>query len=182
MTGKIRERAYPRHRRGVEKSDRGMEKTMISKKLKIIFGFSIPLFIAHGMEEYIMGFYDMSPDFLFVFSPLFAMPEGPALFLLLQIMVWLLLSISFLLIFGGLWPRRVMTLLGLLYVYELHHFIDAFRASGYAPGLITALVFPVFAVLFWREFWKTRNIETPKSPAGAGLERMKAPSSLCHGA
>ena len=132
---------------------------MISSRLKIIFGLSVPVFIAHGIEEYLMGFYDMSPDFLFVFSPLLVMPERQALFLLLQIMVWLLLGISFLLVLGGVWTRHVIILLGLLYVYELHHFIDAFRAGGYAPGLITALAFPVFAVLFWREFWK------PKSPA-----------------
>ena len=139
---------------------------MISKKLKIIFGLSVPVFIAHGIEEYMMRFYDMSPDFLFVFTPLFPMPERQALFLLLQIIVWLMLGISFLLVLGGAWPRRIIILLGLLYIYELHHFIDAFRAGGYAPGLITALIFPVFAFLFWKEFLKTHKaVIPPKSPA-----------------
>lgn len=131
-----------------------MEKIMISSKLKTIFGVSIPLFIAHGIEEYVVGFYDIDPYSLFVFRPFVEMSVNQATFLLFQVMVWLLLGISFLLISGAKWQSRLMFLPGLVYIFELHHIIKAIFAGGYYPGLITALGFPVIAFFFWRELWK----------------------------
>ncbi len=40
---------------------------MISQKLKTIFCISIPVFIAHGLEEYFNGFYNTDSSFRFFF-------------------------------------------------------------------------------------------------------------------
>ena len=124
---------------------------MISSKLKTIFGISVLLFVAHGLEEYLTGFYNIDSHFSFVFRPLFAMPIEQATFLLFQIMIWFLFSFCFLLVSGEKWQIRLMTLLGFGYLYELHHIIKAVYVGGYYPGLITALTFPILAFFYWRE-------------------------------
>lgn len=131
---------------------------MISSKLKTIFGLSIPLFIAHGLEEYFTGFYNIDSHFLFVFRRFVDISVYQATFLIFQIMIWLLFSISFLLISGVKWQLRLMILLGLGYIYETHHIMKAIYFSSYYPGLITALGFPIIAFFFWREL--IRNLRS----------------------
>ena len=41
---------------------------MISQKLKTLFYISIPVFIAHGLEEFFNGFYNVDWSFRFVFG------------------------------------------------------------------------------------------------------------------
>jgi len=124
---------------------------MISNRLKIIFALSIPIFIAHGLEEYFTGFFNADNIFRFVFSPFETMPVLQASFLLFQIMLWLLLIISLLLITSEKWQFRLMIIPGLIYIFELHHLWKALISWGYYPGLITALFFPIIAFLFWKE-------------------------------
>ena len=127
---------------------------MISNKLKTIFGLSVPLFIAHGLEEYFTGFYDIDSHFLYVFRPILYMPMNQGVFLTFQIMIWLLFIFSFLLVSGIKWQLRLMLLLGFGYFYEMHHIYKAIAVGGYYPGVITALGFPFFTYFFWKEFWK----------------------------
>ena len=62
---------------------------MISKKLKSIFAISVVFWIAHGLEEYFTGFYDVDWS-LRVFSGLLEKMSVPqATFLVFQIMLWL---------------------------------------------------------------------------------------------
>ena len=127
---------------------------MISKKLKNIFLVSIPVFIAHGLEEYFNNFYNKDPIFKFLFKPFEIMSVPQATFLLLQIMLWLLLIISFLLIASEKWQLRLMIILGLIYIFELHHFLEALIHGGYYPGVITAIAFPIIGFAFWKELLK----------------------------
>lgn len=125
---------------------------MISARLKTIFALSIPLFIVHGTEEFITRFYDTDSWDQFLFGPLAAMSTHQAMFVTFQVMVWLLLIVSFFLILDERWRLRMLAILGLVYVFELHHSIKAVLAWSYYPGLITSLGFPILAVLFWREW------------------------------
>ena len=127
---------------------------MISGKLKDIFLISILVFIAHGLEEYFNNFYNIDPIFRFVFKPFETMSVPQATFLLLQIMLWLLLVISFLLISNEKWQLRLMAIPGLVYIFELHHFWEALIHGGYYPGVITAIAFPIIGFLFWKELLK----------------------------
>ena len=127
---------------------------MISKKLRIIFVASIPVFIAHGLEEYFTGFYNVDGIFKFVFQPFESMTIPQATFLLFQIMIWLLLIVSALLITNSKWQLRLMIIPGLIYIFEFHHIWKALTSGSYYPGVITAISFPILAFLFWKQLLK----------------------------
>lgn len=128
---------------------------MISTRLKIIFLVSIPFFIAHGLEEYFTGFYDSDMFSRFVFGVFESMPVLQATFLLFQLMIWLLFVISSLLIYGGRWPLRLMIVLGLVFIFELHHLAKAIFFVGYYPGIATASALYVIGFFFWTELIKS---------------------------
>lgn len=127
---------------------------MISKKLKTVFLISIPVFIAHGLEEYFNGFYNVDSSFKFFFHYFETMSVPQATFLLFQIMIWLLLIVSFLLILNGKWQLRLMVVLGLIYIFELHHLWKAFISWSYYPGAITSIAFLIIGFVFWKELLK----------------------------
>lgn len=128
---------------------------MISRRLKIIFGLSIPLFILHGIEEYRTGFYKDSELNQLIFGPFLEMSWHQVMFATFQVMFWLLLVVSFLLVASERWRLRMMVVLGLAYILELHHIWKAIASWSYYPGLITALAFPVIGFFFWRELIKS---------------------------
>lgn len=129
---------------------------MISNKLKTIFALSIPVFIAHGIEEFATHFYDIDAHDQAIFGTLFSnLSTHGATFVTFQIMLWLLLIISFLLLLGEKWQFRVLAIAGVIYIYELHHIIKAVSVGGYYPGVITTLAFPIIAYFFWREWFRT---------------------------
>jgi len=123
----------------------------MSRKLKIIFSIIVLLFIFHGLEEYFTGFYKVSRQFLYVFSPLFSMSVQQATFLLFQISLWLTLILSVLLIASERWRICLMVIPGIIVFYEVHHIIEAFITGGYYPGLITAIILPILGIFFWKE-------------------------------
>lgn len=131
---------------------------MTTKKLKSIFGFSILLFIAHGLEEYFNNFYSIDPQVAFMFKPFLSLASYQTSFLIFQILLWALLVIIFFSI--KTLPRWIAIIFGIIYVYETYHIIKAIEVGGYYPGLITALAFPVIAFLYWRQLIKSfsRNI------------------------
>jgi|SRR3989338_5857871 len=131
---------------------------MISRKLKIIFGLSIPLFILHGIEEFRTGFYSNNELYQFVFGPFLGMSWHQVMFATFQVMFWLLLVVSFLLVASERWRFRMMVVLGLVYIVELHHIWKAVISWSYYPGLITALAFPVIGFFFWRELIKSWRV------------------------
>jgi len=131
---------------------------MITNKIKIIFGLSIPLFILHGIEEFTTHFYDIDIHSGAVFGYLSGLSNHGATFVTFQVMLWLLLVISFLLLLGEKWRLNVLALAGLVYVYELHHIYKAVMVGEYYPGLYTALLFPVIAIFFWKEWFKTKKL------------------------
>lgn len=127
---------------------------MITRRLKIIFGLSIPLFILHGIEEFRTGFYEADAVSEFIFRPLERMNEHEVMFITFQVMFWLLLVVAFLMTISEGWRLRMMFVLGVIYVVELHHVWKALAVGGYYPGLYTALLFPIVGFFFWRELIK----------------------------
>lgn len=127
---------------------------MISPRLKVIFGLSVPLFAIHGIEEYFTGFYKADAWDMVVFGPIISMDAHRAMFATFEIMLVLLLTISFLLILGEKWRFHILAILGLIYLFELRHVIKAFLAWAYYPGVISSLFFPILAYFFWKEWFK----------------------------
>ncbi|HCB35095.1 MAG TPA: hypothetical protein DEP25_00460, partial [Candidatus Taylorbacteria bacterium] len=115
------------------------------------FGLSIPLFILHGIEEYRTGFYNVDKLYQFIFRPFSEMSGNQVMFITFQIMLWLLLVVSFLLVASERWRLRMIAVLGVVYILELQHIWKAVVSWSYHPGLITALAFPVIGFFFWRE-------------------------------
>lgn len=136
---------------------------MITTKLKTIFGLSILLFIAHGIEEFVTHFYDTDAWDQAIFGNFFGyLSTHGATFITFQVMLWLLLIISFLLLSGEKWQFRILAIVGVIYIYELHHIIKAVSVGGYYPGLVTALVFPGIAYFFWREWLRIFQLSSLK--------------------
>jgi hypothetical protein len=126
--------------------------TMITNRLKTIFGLSIPLFIAHGVEEILTGFYTLDQWDEWIFGLLAFTSIHEAMFTTFQVMLWLLLITAFLLLLNERMRFYVLGLAGFIYLFELHHIVKAILAGGYYPGLITSLAFPVVAYFFWKEW------------------------------
>ncbi|MBY0473342.1 HXXEE domain-containing protein [Patescibacteria group bacterium] len=131
---------------------------MITNKLKYIFALSIPLFIAHGIEEYLTGFYNLDQWDEWIFGLLPFTSIHQAMFATFQVMFWLLLLVSLILLFSERTRLYALGLVGVIYIFELHHLVKALFSGGYYPGLITALLFPIVAFFFWREFIKNKRI------------------------
>ena len=132
----------------------------MTQKLKNIFLLSIILFIAHGTEELATGLYNVDRHVKFMFGFVENLTSIHAAFSVFQIMLWLILIISYLLILGPKWQLRLMFIPGLVFIYELHHIYKAIMVGGYYSGLITALLFPIVAFFFWKELIK--NISEPQ--------------------
>lgn len=127
---------------------------MVSQKLQLIFLLSIPVSIVHGIEEYITGFYQTDNFTRLFFSYSENMTATQASFVTFQIMIWLLLIISAILITKPKWHFYIMVNPGLVYIFELHHIIKAAMIGSYYPGLITALLFPVIGFFYWKQLIK----------------------------
>jgi len=136
---------------------------MISTRLKNIVALSIPLFISHGLEEIVTGFYHVDSHSLFVFHYLNSLPAPQAVFVLFQIMLWLTLLIAYALILGPQWHIRLLTILGIGFIYELHHLYKAFVVGGYYPGIITAIPLYIVGFFFWRELIKNHRCHIQKT-------------------
>ena len=130
---------------------------MITTRLKVLFALSIPLFIVHGIEEILTGFYAVDAWDQFLFTPFATLSPHGVMFVTFQLMFWLLLVVSLVLLSGEHWRLRMLGIIGLVYVFELHHPIKAILAGGYYPGLITSLFFPVLAYFFWKEWLRVRS-------------------------
>ena len=124
---------------------------MASRKLKLLFAISVAVFMAHGLEELFTDFYRMDRHYHMLFGVFEGMPVYKATFLLFNLMMWLWLITSLLLITHPKWQLRLAFLPMLLYIFELHHLLDIAQAKAYTPGAATGLAFPFLAVLYGRQ-------------------------------
>src|SRR3989344_6948252 len=133
---------------------------MISLKLKNIFVLSIPVFIAHGLEEIFNDFYNIDWSTKLVFGFLNGMSVPQATFIVFQAMMWLALIVFALLIANEKWRLRLMFLPGVIFIVELHHPWAVIESWSYYPGAITAIPLLVLGFLFWKELLKDLNNHT----------------------
>ncbi len=62
--------------------------------------------------------------------------------------------VSFFLVLSEQWRLRMMAVLGVVYIVELHHVAQAVIEWSYYPGLITAIPPVIIGFFFWRELKK----------------------------
>lgn len=130
---------------------------MITNTLQRIFALSIPVFILHGIEEFVTHFYDIDSHDQAIFGLLSSLSTHGATFVVFQIMFWLLLIIALLLLMGKKYQFYTFSIIGIVYLYESHHILKAISAGGYYPGLYTSLAFPVLAFFFWSQWLKAKS-------------------------
>ncbi len=140
----------------------------ISPRLLRLLGLTIVVIIAHGIEEYLMGFHDVNPTVTIPAGYVATIAEG--IFGTFQLMLWLLLVVLYVALKGERRSvLRVLTVIAVVLSTEIHHIIAAVIRRGYYPGLVTALIFPVLAVFFWRELlreWRSLSSSGPSASEG----------------
>lgn len=128
---------------------------MISKKLKNLFLISIPIFIAHGLEEYFTNFYTFDPV---LFKHLGDTTKE--LFIIAQVGLIVLALIIYYFLLNRKPGFMISILWGVLLILEFEHLYRAISLGGYTPGLITGLLFIPLNFFYWKEFlinWRKLN-------------------------
>lgn len=126
---------------------------MITSRLHRIVALSIPLFLAHALEEYATKFYERDAWDEFFLAQFTRSPEEATIvFLLTQITLVLVLFGFVLLPMSERLRFWLFGVIGLLYVYEFIHVLKALAYGAYYPGLFTAALFVPIALLFWEEW------------------------------
>ncbi|HEY4527304.1 MAG TPA: HXXEE domain-containing protein [Candidatus Paceibacterota bacterium] len=129
---------------------------MVTPRLKMLFALSVPLFIAHGIEELLTSFYAIDSHVAFVFGRLQPLLSLQTSFLILQLVFWTFLVIAYFVLRADRFILPLLLFVGVLYVYELHHLLKTFQAGSYYPGLATAIPLYMIGVLYWWELLGSR--------------------------
>ena len=111
----------------------------------------IPLFVLHGTEEFLTGFYATDSHALFVFGWLEPIVPLSTSFIIFQLAFWALLIGAYRMARSHRFAVSILLVIGLISIYELHHVLKAYEVGGYYPGLVTAFPLYVVALLYWRE-------------------------------
>ena len=120
------------------------------QKLKTLFLVSIPVVVAHGLEEYFAAFYRVDISYRYLFGGL---SDFPSVFLTYQIVLWLLLILTYFLL-SKTWIKYILILIGIIYIAELQHLIMTIISKQYYPGTITSVTLPIIGFLFLKELIK----------------------------
>jgi hypothetical protein len=110
---------------------------------------SIGIVYLHFFEEIISGFY-LNDWIMKYISSLFK-DINQAQYYASHITWILMIGPASLLVLGGKWTLRVLTLFGLFFIFELHHLIDAIRTLNYYPGVITNIMLEIVGFFYWKE-------------------------------
>ena len=119
---------------------------MVSKNLRKLFLFSIPLFIAHGIEEYITGFYTFDP---LLFGHLGSLSKP--LYILSKIALIAVALTVYLFILDKKFAFIVAILWGLLLAFEIEHLYRAVSLHMYTSGLFTGILLVILGIFYWKE-------------------------------
>lgn len=122
---------------------------MISQKLKNIFILSIILFVAHGVEEFFTGFYNVDKSFLLTVGKI--SDNLPLAFIFYQIILWLLLLLAYFLIRKNKLVLPISIILIVVMMLELQHLYETLITGRYYPGTFSAIIFPFIAFFFLKE-------------------------------
>lgn len=115
-------------------------------KLKILWLISIPFFILHTVEEYILGF-PYQDRFIAEFSNYFQISELSVFFIIQFVLAFTL----FLPLFIKSKHNLFWYLFGIILIFELDHTINLLALGNYYPGVITSIPLVYIGLLFWRE-------------------------------
>lgn len=123
---------------------------MISNKLKFILFLTLGLIYLHGLEEIITGFSFDDPWMVYFGNLVETKTE--VFYWTFHIMWWILVPVGIILLIGSKkWMYSLLALFGIVYFTELHHVIKAIIAGHYYAGMITASLYPILGIFYWKE-------------------------------
>jgi hypothetical protein len=80
---------------------------------------------------------------------------GEAMFLTFIFWLFCGLIMGWLILRGGAWPTLALGVWGLTYILEWHHLVRTAVKGGYYSGLVTAVLYLSFGLLFYLpELWR----------------------------
>lgn len=122
---------------------------MVTKRLKYIILIALGLIYAHGLEEIITGFY-LSDSTMELLGSYFNL-STQSFYWVSHAVWWIGLAIlSFVVLIKGklLW---LLSLFGIVFFIELHHIGKAIFTGNYYPGMLTAILYPLLGIFYWKE-------------------------------
>ena len=129
---------------------------MISLRLRTLFLIGIVVFIVHGIEEFVTGFYNIDRSFLLTVGKLGS--NLSMIFIIYQLILWSLLGLAYTWIAQAKCTRTLSSVVGLVMLLELQHLYEVVVTAQYYPGAYTAILFPIIAYFFWKELIKNWRI------------------------
>lgn len=116
---------------------------------KILIIFTSALIIAHSTEEYFTSFQTPDAVFIAMHNVLAPQLDNDLFFIIFQILSDIIF-IAMLVILTQkkkeMWGAWLMSALMLI---ELHHIFEAIMRQTYHPGLVTALLYPLYTLAWW---------------------------------
>ena len=126
-------------------------------KLKKLYLLSLILIYSHAIEEIATGF-AYGDHFMAFFADIFN-TSPQSFYWVSHIIWWLALPILYLLLHKSKYALYLLTIYGLVFFIEIHHVIKGITSASYHPGMITAIIYPIFGVFYWKQLlnvWKTK--------------------------
>lgn len=129
-----------------------MSVSIIPGRMKWYFFLSILLMLLHKVESYRTHEWEFAPGYQYALS--LGFEKGPLLFLTFVSILFLGLFWCFLIMAWRWGQWLLLTVWGLTFLLEWHHVWRTLQAGEYYSGLITALLYICFGLLYWHEWWR----------------------------
>jgi len=140
----------------------------LSARMKWYFFLSLLFMMLHKVESYRTHEWEFAPGYRYVLS--LGFDHGPLLFLTFVSILFLGLFWCFLIMAWRWGQWLLLTVWGLTFLLEWHHVWRTLQAGEYYSGLITALLYISFGILYWMEYGKhfltTNKTKAGNSPVG----------------
>lgn len=118
-------------------------------KLKYILFATFIAMILHTIEEYITRLWSVD-TFIVGISNYFEI-SGVVVYLLIQFFAFLLILILLIQTFQRKINKILLTVLALVFLFELLHIYESFRIWGYYSGLYTGIILLIIGYFYWKE-------------------------------
>ena len=132
---------------------------MTSKRTNLLFLAALTLIYLHGLEEVLTGFQHI--DSFMKFGGRVFNVGSENFYWFSHLIWWLAAPIIFLVFRKKPIILPLLALFGTVFFIEIHHLVKALLMQAYYPGMITASIYPIFGIYFYRELikkWKHKTL------------------------
>ncbi|MCH7641529.1 HXXEE domain-containing protein [Patescibacteria group bacterium] len=130
----------------------------MQSKLNKLFLISLVLIYLHGVEEIVTGFQHVD-SFMVYFASVFSI-STESFYWVSHIIWWVSLPFLYLIFSKTKYSFYLLALYGVVFFTEIHHLVKAILSISYYPGMITAMLYPLFGIFYWRQIlneWRLKK-------------------------